>query len=165
VEQPTTEHIVERMGLKFEQDGLPRAAGLILGRLLLAAEPLSLDDLAADLGISKASASTNARLLERLGAAERAVVPGDRRDYYFVHEELHNRILEERRRQIAELRDLLEAALHTPAAGDARVRERLNGLVSLFHHLYRSLGEAAELWREERGLNVPAGQGSGREGA
>lgn len=164
MEQPT-EHIVERMGLKFEQDGLPRAAGLILGRLLVAAEPLSLDDLAADLGISKASASTNARLLERLGAAERAVVPGDRRDYYYVHEELHNRILEERRRQLAELRDLLEAALHTPAAKDARVRARLDGLASLFGHLHRSLGEAAELWREERGLNVPAGHGSGPGGA
>jgi DNA-binding transcriptional regulator GbsR (MarR family) len=164
VEQPT-EHIIERMGLKFEQDGLPRAAGLILGRLLLAAEPLSLDDLAADLGISKASASTNARLLERLGAAERAVVPGDRRDYYYVHEELHNRILEERLRQIGELRDLLLAALQTPAAQDVRVRARLDGLASLFGHLYRSLGEAAEAWREERGLNVPAGQGAGREGA
>lgn len=161
----SVEYIVERMGLKFEQDGLPRAAGLILGRLLVAAEPLSLDDLAADLGMSKASASTNARLLERLGAAERAVVPGDRRDYYFVHEELHNRILEERRRQIAELRDLLEAAMNTPAADDARVRARLSGLASLFGHLHRSLGEAAELWREERGLNVPAGHGSGPGGA
>jgi len=164
VEQPT-EHIVERMGLKFEQDGLPRAAGLILGRLLVAAEPLSLDDLAADLGISKASASTNARLLERLGAAERAVVSGDRRDYYFVHEELHNRIVEERRRQLVDLRELLEAAQHTPAARDARVQRRLEGLASFYRHLERALGEAAERWREERGLNVPAGHGSGPEGA
>jgi DNA-binding transcriptional regulator GbsR (MarR family) len=164
VEQPT-EHLVERMGTKFERDGLPRIAGLILGRLLLAAEPLSLDDLAAELGISKGSASINARLLERLGAAERVIVTGDRRDYYAINDELHARIVEDRCRQIAELRDLLENALHTPAAKHPRVRARLEGLASLFRHLVDALCEAADRWREEKELNVPVGPGSGPEGA
>ena len=58
------------MAVLLEADGLPRVAGRIFGTLLLAAEPRSLDDLASTLGVSKASISVNARLLQLLVQAD-----------------------------------------------------------------------------------------------
>ena len=59
-----TAGFIERMGLAFESDGLPRIAGRIFGLLLLSEDCRSLDELAAELKVSKGSVSTNARLLE-----------------------------------------------------------------------------------------------------
>ncbi|HEX7238759.1 MAG TPA: hypothetical protein VF263_00725 [Longimicrobiaceae bacterium] len=52
---PTTERLIERMGLHFEADGMPRIAGRMLGHLVVRPDPRSLDELAGDL---------HARLLE-----------------------------------------------------------------------------------------------------
>ena len=79
-----TAHFVERMGLALEADGLPRIAGRIFGLLLVSEEPRSLDELAAELRVSKASVSTNARLLEHRGVLEQVSRPADRRDYYRI---------------------------------------------------------------------------------
>lgn len=73
---------IERMGLAAESDGLSRIAGRLFGALLLESEPRSLDEFAEQLGVSKASVSTEARRLLERGVAERVGKPGDRRDYY-----------------------------------------------------------------------------------
>ena len=73
---------IERMGLTLEGEGLPRIAGRLFGFLLVHPEAYSLDDLADQLQVSKASISTNARLLEEHRILERISAPGDRRDYY-----------------------------------------------------------------------------------
>jgi len=75
---------IERMGLAAENDGLSRIAGRLFGALILESEPRSLDDLADQLEVSKASISTEARRLVDRGVAERAARPGDRRDYYVL---------------------------------------------------------------------------------
>jgi DNA-binding transcriptional regulator GbsR (MarR family) len=66
-----TAHFIERMGLALEADGLPRIAGRIFGLLLVSEDACSLDDLACDLKVSKASVSTNARMLEQRAVLER----------------------------------------------------------------------------------------------
>ena len=75
---------IERMGLSAETDGLSRIAGRLVGALILESEPRSLDDFADQLGVSKASISTEARRLLERGVAERVGKPGDRRDYYIL---------------------------------------------------------------------------------
>lgn len=62
--------------------GLPRSTGQIYGLLYLAPAPLSLDDIAELLSISKASASTGTRQLAAWQAVKEVWVPGDRRDHY-----------------------------------------------------------------------------------
>ena len=62
--------------------GLPRSLGEIYGLLFISTEPLSLDDLVRDLGISKGSASQGLRTLRTLGAVREALGNGDRRTYY-----------------------------------------------------------------------------------
>lgn len=84
METSTCAGFIEHMGLLWETEGLPRIAGRIFGYLVIQPEPCSLDDLAAGLGVSKASISTDARRLEQLGLIVRVSRPGDRRDYYSV---------------------------------------------------------------------------------
>jgi DNA-binding transcriptional regulator GbsR (MarR family) len=62
--------------------GMAPATARLYGYLLLAPEPVTLDQMAADLGISKSSASVAARLLERGLLARRFSEPGSKRIYY-----------------------------------------------------------------------------------
>lgn len=75
----------EEMAVLFARFGIPRGAGRLLGWLLIC-EPArqSSADLVAALGLSKASVSTAVRVLEGYGLLTRAIVPGDRSDYYEV---------------------------------------------------------------------------------
>jgi DNA-binding transcriptional regulator GbsR (MarR family) len=64
--------------------GWPRPVGRIYAYLLLREEPATLDEIAADLGMSKSNASVAARTLEHCGNARRQGEPGSRRIYYSV---------------------------------------------------------------------------------
>jgi DNA-binding transcriptional regulator GbsR (MarR family) len=104
------EQFVERMGLMMEADGMPRIAGRIFGFLLVHAGAYSLDDLAERLRVSKASVSTNARLLEQVGIVERTAAPGDRRDYYQVGDDAWERMLHVAQRKWESMRRVLRDA-------------------------------------------------------
>jgi len=76
-------HFIEDIGLYFEQMGLPRMAGRILGALLISDPPSqSITDLGDRLHASKSSISIMARLLMERGLIERVASPIPRRDYY-----------------------------------------------------------------------------------
>jgi DNA-binding transcriptional regulator GbsR (MarR family) len=62
--------------------GFSKVMGQLFGALLLSPHPLSLDDLMAQLGISKASVSTNLRTLEHMGIVREVWVKDDRRKFY-----------------------------------------------------------------------------------
>ena len=79
-----TTDFIERMALVWEGEGFPRIAGRIFAVALLSPEACSLDEFAEQLGVSKASVSNDARLLEKLGMIERVGRPGDRKDYYQI---------------------------------------------------------------------------------
>ena len=96
---------IEMMGRHLEEEGTARIAGRLLGLLLLSEDPLSLDEAAERLQVSKGSISMNARLLEDWGVAERVTRPGDRRDFYRIAPDMGTRLLE---RQIARMKLLNE---------------------------------------------------------
>lgn len=76
-------HFIEDIGLFFEQMGLPRMAGQILGVLLISDPPAqSITELGEKLQASKSSISIMARLLVEHGLIERVASPIPRRDYY-----------------------------------------------------------------------------------
>ncbi len=62
--------------------GLPRSIGEIYGLLFISPEPLSLDDLARRLNISKGSVSQGLRSLKSLGAIREAAGITDRRTHF-----------------------------------------------------------------------------------
>jgi DNA-binding transcriptional regulator GbsR (MarR family) len=64
--------------------GFSELMGRLYGTLLLSPEPLSLDQLAEGLQISKGSVSMNMRSLERWGMAKEVWVRGERKKYYMA---------------------------------------------------------------------------------
>jgi hypothetical protein len=138
---------VDRMGLHLEADGLPRSAGRIFGYLMLAEAPCSLDDLSEVLQVSKASVSTNARLLEQVGVLERTSEPGNRRDFYRMRPDAWERMLLGARRRWVALQGLLNGGAaslpDTMVAGRARLCE-----AARFHALLVEEADSLiERWR------------------
>ncbi|MBP7828506.1 MAG: MarR family transcriptional regulator [Kiritimatiellae bacterium] len=74
--------MIEAGGRTAQSFGLGRLFGQIYMLLYLSPAPLSLDDLVAHLGVSKASVSIACRQLESWGAVKRCWLKGDRKDYY-----------------------------------------------------------------------------------
>lgn len=68
---------------------LPQSTGRIYGLLYLSPAPLTLDDIAAALSISKASCSTGTRQLVAIHAVRQVWIPGERRDHYEAQADLH----------------------------------------------------------------------------
>ena len=76
-------HFIEDIGLFFEQIGMPRMAGRIIGVLLISDPPIqSIPDLVQTLQASKSSISIMARFLVERGLIEQVPGPVVRRDYY-----------------------------------------------------------------------------------
>ena len=78
------EAFLDAMAMLMAPWGWPRPVGRIYAYLLLREEPATLDEIAADLGMSKSNASVAARTLEHCGNARRQGEPGSRRIYYSV---------------------------------------------------------------------------------
>ena len=117
---------IENMGLHFEEYGVPRIGGRILGMLLASARPVSSEEISEMLDVSRSSVSTNLRTLLMTGLAERVSLPGGRTDYYVFSDEAWEAILEIRLDRIEALREMAEDGLrgvqdHHPAR--ARLEE------------------------------------------
>jgi DNA-binding transcriptional regulator GbsR (MarR family) len=80
--QAAHQHFIQGMSRISHFWGFPKAMGAIFGALYLAPEALSLDELVAQVGVTKGAVSTNVRRLERLGMVQRQVRLGERKDYY-----------------------------------------------------------------------------------
>lgn len=74
--------LVEAGGRTAQSFGLSRIFGQLYMLLYMSPEPRSLDELASELGVSKASVSIASRKLEAWGAVRKVWVKGDRRDFY-----------------------------------------------------------------------------------
>jgi len=139
---------IERMGLQFEEDGLPRIAGRVMGLLLLKEDPASLEELATELQVSKASASTNCRLLEGAGLAERRAFPGDRRDYYRADPDLALRSLDSARGRMESLVKILADALRELPPEMTLARSRIRRLHDFHNFLLAELKEVTVRWAQ-----------------
>lgn len=110
----TAERYIERMGLLWEGQGLPRIAGRILGYVALQSEPRTIDDIASALNVSRASVSNDARRLERLGLVHLTSHPGDRRDYYDIAPDLPARVVALKLGELEAFQAALDAARCLP---------------------------------------------------
>ena len=83
---PELARFIEGMGMYFENQGIPRIGGRILGLLMVAHQPLSADDIAKILKVSRASVSTNLRPLTISGMVDKTSPLHDRTTYFVFSE-------------------------------------------------------------------------------
>ena len=128
--------------------GFPRAMGAIYAAIYLSPEPLGLDALVLEAGVSKGAVSTHVRSLERLSMIHKRVIKGDRKDYYEAETDLWlvvRSILREREKQefdralatVGERLELVGQAKDDAGAEQeaAFLQERLQAMQSFFHSL------------------------------
>lgn len=148
---------VERLGLLIESEGHSRVGGQLLGILLLSDSPLSLDELALRLAVSKASVSINARHLEQKGVAIRVSFPGDRRDHYAIAPDLPSRTLRERVESLARFRRIVgEGRDEVRSAGDA-VRERFEHFSEAYDSMFESMQRTLAVLQDQEARRASAG--------
>jgi DNA-binding transcriptional regulator GbsR (MarR family) len=139
-------HFIEDIGLFFEQMGLPRMAGRILGVLLISDPPAqSINDLTEKLNASKSAISIMARLLVERGLIERVASPLPRRDYYRFKPGGWINYLREWLGLMSELHRIAERGLALMDAKPLEFQERLLEA----HDLFSTLEERFPMILEE----------------
>lgn len=141
-----TERAVDKfileMGLIAKADGLPPIAGQIIGYLVVEGGTRSLSDMTEALKISKASASTNARLLEDKGALQKVARLGQRDDAYALVDGANIQMLHTLSRRFKRNADSIAALAVNFPDSHAEARDR----VQKVSKTYRQSAEFLDHW-------------------
>ncbi len=148
---PETRQFIERMGLAMDRLGLNRTFGRVFGLLMVADEPMSLDEMVERLKVSKASVSTNARSCEELGLARRVGVRGDRRDYYEIAPRAFEHVTAKRVVAIHAMAGLAAEGLEAVGDEPSPARDRLTEMLDFYLFMGEQIEELLERWREVKG--------------
>ncbi len=142
-----SEQFMERAGLLFEMVGMPRAAGRVLGALLVApSSGLTPAELAASLQSSRASMSGAIKYLTLMGLAERVPNPGERADRFRVRPNAWATLTKQGNRKLQTLHDLAAEGQRAlpPGADPAPLRE----MQRFYGHWLRLFPAVLEEWHQ-----------------
>jgi DNA-binding transcriptional regulator GbsR (MarR family) len=147
------QHFVEDISLYFEQMGLPRMAGRVLGVLLIS-DPLeqSLNDLCEVLQAGKSSISTTTRLLIQMGLIERVPSPVPRRLYFRFTPGGWVTFMRMRLRLMASLHQIAERGLELLQDKEPALRARLQEAHDMFSLIEDRLPAVLEHIEQQRRL-------------
>jgi DNA-binding transcriptional regulator GbsR (MarR family) len=144
-------HFVEDISLYFEQMGLPRTAGRVLGVLLICDPPAqSLTDLCEILQASKSSISTTMRLLTEMGLVERVASPVPRQVFFQFKSGGWVVFIRQRLKLWASLHQIAEHGLELLPDRDPGLRERLKEAHDMFSLIEDQLPALLERVEKER---------------
>jgi len=142
---------VEEVGISFEQTGLPRMAGRLLGWLLICDPPhQTTGELAEALLASKGSISTTTRLLIRIGLIERLSLPGIRHDYFRIRPGAWHQLIKESLVQIIAMRQLAEHGLELLGDETHVNRQWLEEMRNMYIFFEREFPALLERWEQQR---------------
>lgn len=136
-------HFIQGMSRISHFWGFPKAMGAIYGAIYLAAAPLSLDEIVAQVGVTKGAVSTNVRQLERVGLVHKHIKVGQRKDYYtpeidfwkVVRGLLRERQHSEFDRALASVGESLALLENEPDPAAELARQRMGAMLAFFHTL------------------------------
>ena len=151
-QQLAEEHIVEDFGLAFEQTGMPRMSGRILGWLLISDTPYqSMNQLVRALKASKGSISSMTRLLIQFGLIERLSLPGVRHDYFRLHPDAWQHIIRRGLEdEIKMFRQLAEHGLELLTKKKPITQRWLEEMRDIYTFLEREFPALLKRWEQER---------------
>lgn len=146
-------HFIEDISLYFEQMGLPRMAGRILGVLLISNPPeQSMTDLCEVLQASKSAISTSARLLDEMGLIERVPSPMPRQVCFRFTSGGWVTFMRMRLRLMASLHHIAERGLELLKDEEPTMRARLQEAHDMFSLIEQELPVLLQRIETERGV-------------
>ena len=139
----------EEMGVVGEQLGMPPMVARLLGWLLICDPPQqSISDMAAALGVSRASVSIATRLLEAPGLIQRTPVPGARGYFFEIVPEAFTRMPAAERFSL--LRRTLEKGLSRLPDREGGRAARLREAHRFYAYVEAEVPRLIERYRQER---------------
>ena len=96
------QQFIQAWGTLGSNWGINRTMSQVHALLLLAEEPLSTDEIMADLQISRGNANMNVRALIEWGLVSKILKPGDRKEYFVAEKQISKvarQIARERRKR------------------------------------------------------------------
>ncbi len=127
-------HYIDELGLFFKRFGLSRIAGNVWGLLILAEHPLSIDEIAARLQVSRTAIVTNLQTLQAVAMVQ--VAPrrgrGDRREYYQIGEDSWENMLKSGDERINLLLGLTKTGLNIIRTDNQEAYKRLKQMEAFF---------------------------------
>lgn len=147
---PLELHFIEDLGLLIEKAGGSRTLGRVFGYLLLADKPKTMDDIAADLLFSKATASLTIRqgLITRF--FEKASIPGERKAYYRMNMQTWINAMSEKMNIVAEWDRLIESGLNAVSPENGAALENLKGMkdyIDFIHWYFSDFPQQYRRWK------------------
>jgi DNA-binding transcriptional regulator GbsR (MarR family) len=139
--------IADDVGRTYARYGLGLSVGRVFGLLLASNEPLSLDEIAEMLGISKSGASVATRDLERVGVLHRLGTPGSRRVLYEATEEMESTFSGTFARISDSLKTMQRAEKQL---GPGKAKRRMKEMVEVHDFWLRETDEMMGRWRRRR---------------
>ena len=136
----------DRLANAAAADGLSPIAGRLFAVFLLSDQPQSLDALAATLGVSKASVSTEARHLFERGIVERVSVAGDRRDYYELAPDFFAQVIRARVVRWRRIQRLVADMRESSTTLSAAVRDRFASIDDIHDAVVPEIEAALDRW-------------------
>ena len=137
---------IESMGLYFENQGIPRIGGRILGLLLITHQPLPADQIASLLRVSRGSISTNIRLLLISGLVEKVSSHGERTTYYVFSQDGWEQRMDAGIQTTHAFREVAQQGLNALHPTDP-VRSRLERAIQWSDLLIEYFEKAQSEWR------------------
>lgn len=144
-------HFVEEVGLFFEQSGMPRMTGRIIGWLLVCEPPEQTSaELAEGLLASKGSVSTATRMLLQAGLIERVPTPGKRGHSFRMVPHGWTRLMEAKLAGVTLLRELADRGLDLLAERPPEAQERLRDFRDFYAFYEAEMPLLMEHWRSKQ---------------
>ena len=144
---PGARRFIEDVARLFMSRGVPQAAARLAGYLLLSGEPVNLDRIAAELEISKSSASVAARLLEKYGLARRLGERGTKRALYEIAD-TYEEMMAEQNQLLRALEELLLTG--TDVAASPAARRRMTEMAAFYATVRQAMESTIRDWRARR---------------
>lgn len=117
---------IENSADLMEEHGFPHMAGRVIGALMICTPPhLSHEELAEQLQASKGAISMSTQLLMRMNMIERISLPGQRRHFYRLRENLWKDFLSKTSRHINKEREVVLGGLVALEGEPVEMKRRL----------------------------------------
>jgi DNA-binding MarR family transcriptional regulator len=153
-ESQIKQHFIQDFGERYQNFGLSKLMGRIVGLLIFEEGPLSLDQIAEQLQVSKGPVSQITRRLNENGLIRKVWVPGSRRDHYAAEDEIFLRAFASHAALLGQNQNLADSYRPdedgepgaTPPHFQWRVEEMHRFYELMSEHLNRFMDE----WRVER---------------
>ena len=128
--------------------GLPKSVGQIYGYLYSVSEPAPMDQIIAELSISKGSASQGLKFLRQLGAVKVQFVLGDRRDHFIAE-------VKSKKLMGGFIREKLTPALEDGVDRIAHIRRLMTDDGLLDDPMHKDQVLKLETWQKKLKLTLP----------